>query len=64
MASQQIAVDYLIAGGGTSGLVLTNRLSEGSNVQVFVLEAGDDLSAYPWVNVPEFWTNLVGSEAD
>lgn len=32
--------DYLIVGGGTSGLVLANRLSENPNVVVGVIEAG------------------------
>ncbi|KAL2284389.1 hypothetical protein FJTKL_09085 [Diaporthe vaccinii] len=30
---------------------------------VLVLEAGDDLTADPRVNVPAFWTSLIGSDA-
>ncbi|KAJ4207382.1 hypothetical protein NW767_002633 [Fusarium falciforme] len=56
--------DYIIVGGGTSGLVVANRLSEDPNVQVLVLEAGDDLTADPRVNIPAFWTALLGSDAD
>lgn len=56
--------DYIIIGGGTSGLVVANRLSENPNAQVLVLEAGKDLTADPRVNVPAFWTALLGSEAD
>lgn len=33
--------DYIIVGGGTSGLVVANRLSEDYNVSVAVIEAGD-----------------------
>ena len=32
--------DYVIVGGGTAGLVLANRLTEQSGVQVAVIEAG------------------------
>ncbi|KAH6643473.1 hypothetical protein BKA67DRAFT_542424 [Truncatella angustata] len=63
MASQQSA-DFIIAGGGTAGLVVASRLSEDPNVRVLVLEAGEDLTADPRVNIPAFWTTLLGSDAD
>ncbi|KAJ5115535.1 hypothetical protein N7526_011416 [Penicillium atrosanguineum] len=35
--------DYVIVGGGTSGLVVANRLSEIKNVSVAVIESGDSV---------------------
>ncbi|KUI56409.1 Oxygen-dependent choline dehydrogenase [Cytospora mali] len=55
--------DYIVIGGGTSGLVVANRLSENPDVHVLVLETGRDLSADPRVNVPALFTALLGSDA-
>lgn len=67
MASPQDApttADYIVIGGGTAGLVVANRLTEDPNVHVIVLEAGQNLSEDPRVNIPALWTTLMGSEAD
>lgn len=47
--------DIAIIGGGTAGLVLANRLSEDSNLQIVVLESGKDRSADPNTLTPGAW---------
>ncbi|KAI1843115.1 hypothetical protein JX266_010642 [Neoarthrinium moseri] len=56
--------DVVIIGGGTSGLVLANRLSEDPNLQVIVLESGQDRSADPNTLTPGAWPLLSNSPAD
>lgn len=56
--------DYIVIGGGTAGLVVANRLTEDPNIHVIVLEAGQNHSEDPRVNVPAFWTTLLGTEVD
>ncbi|CAH0031882.1 unnamed protein product [Clonostachys rhizophaga] len=62
MASQQ-TFDYVIVGGGTSGLVVANRLSENPETSIVILEAGADMSDDPRVNIPALWTTLMSSDA-
>lgn len=44
--------DFIIVGGGTSGLVVATRLSENPDIQVLVLEAGGNHLENPQVNIP------------
>lgn len=55
---------YIVVGGGTAGLVVASRLSEDPDVEVLVVEAGEDLTTDPRVNIPALWTTLFGSYAD
>lgn len=48
--------DYVIIGGGTSGLVLANRLTEDPNVHVLVLEAGSNKNQDPKIVIPGLGT--------
>ncbi|KAK4251402.1 hypothetical protein C7999DRAFT_37728 [Corynascus novoguineensis] len=56
--------DFVIVGGGTAGLVLAARLSEDANVQVLVVEAGENLTDDPRVKIPAMWPQLQGTECD
>ena len=56
--------DYIIVGGGTSGLVLASRLTENPALRVIVFETGLNHAEDTRVNVPAFWTSLIGSEVD
>ncbi|KAF2444605.1 GMC oxidoreductase [Karstenula rhodostoma CBS 690.94] len=42
-AQSDLAFDYVIAGAGTAGLVIANRLSANPSISVAVVEPGDDV---------------------
>lgn len=62
--AQSLSFDYVIAGGGTTGLALANRLSENPNVTVAVIEAGDRQQANPNVTNPGAFTLAFNTPID
>ncbi|KAJ6524835.1 GMC oxidoreductase [Mycena capillaripes] len=52
--------DYVVIGGGTSGLVVATRLVEDPAIRVCVLEAGEDVTTKPDIMVPGFGFKNIG----
>jgi len=53
--------DFIVVGGGTSGLLLADRLSESGKQSVLVLEAGPDPSVAQKHQVPGGLGHLQGT---
>ncbi|OMP87780.1 Glucose oxidase [Diplodia seriata] len=56
--------DYIVVGGGTSGLVVANRLSELHNVTVAVIEAGGSVYQNENVTNPNGYGLAFGTDID
>lgn len=56
--------DFVIVGGGTSGLVVANRLSEMSGFTVAVIEAGDSVLKNVNVSTVTGYGKAFGTEID
>lgn len=56
--------DYIVIGGGTSGLTVANRLSEDPNVNVLIIEAGDSVLNNPNVTTVDGYGLAFGTEID
>ncbi|MGI4814926.1 MAG: GMC family oxidoreductase [Janthinobacterium lividum] len=52
--------DYIVAGGGTAGCVLANRLSRDPNVNVLLLEAGGK-DNWIWIHIPVGYLFCIGN---
>lgn len=56
--------DYVVIGGGTSGLTVASRLSEDPRNTVLVLEAGGNHLTDPRVVIPALCMQAHGSDLD
>ncbi|KAF7713453.1 Glucose oxidase [Penicillium ucsense] len=56
--------DFVIIGGGTSGLVVANRLSENKDITVAVIEAGDSVFSNPNVTNVNGYGRAFGTNID
>lgn len=50
--------DFIIAGGGTAGCILANRLTENGKYRVLMLEAGGEAKSM-WVTIPAGFSKLL-----
>ena len=63
-AASAATYDYIVVGGGTTGLVVANRLTENAAVSVLVIEAGDSAYNNPQVYGTGAYGQALGSAID
>ncbi|KAG8627358.1 hypothetical protein KVT40_004841 [Elsinoe batatas] len=63
-AGVQASYDYVIVGGGASGLTVANRLTENPSIKVLVIEAGDFDQAEDFITIPALAGGAVGTKYD
>ncbi|CZR68050.1 related to alcohol oxidase [Phialocephala subalpina] len=56
--------DYVVVGGGASGLTVANRLTEDSNVTVLIIEAGELDHGEDFITIPGLAGGAIGTKYD
>ncbi|GES66036.1 hypothetical protein ATETN484_0014000400 [Aspergillus terreus] len=56
--------DYVVVGGGISGLTVANRLSENTKLNILVIEAGEFDKGEDYIVIPGLAGNAIGTQYD
>lgn len=56
------SVDYIVVGGGTSGLLVANRLSRDADTTVAIIDPGSDERDNAIVKSPNDWLQILGTD--
>lgn len=55
--------DYIVVGGGSSGCVMANRLSENPTTRVLLIESGHK-DGHPWIHIPSTFFKVIEKGRD